>query len=180
MPFTGISNLLSQLRENIPPVASARDLTCSRPMLGNHGFSRLGCPNICRKFGGWPTLSFWNLDFPSKVGAPSFAATPGSPASGLGSLGWSSDGWVYRRVPHLRDGFIVAKVGRLPPNPKDFFREFPRIIACQAPRPTQINSTNRKQMRKDFHPSGIVVMLRLLQLIYGHCCPTNDLPFCGN
>ena len=43
--------------------------------------------------GGWPTLSFWNLDS-SKVGAPSFAATPGSPASGRGSLGWSSEGWA--------------------------------------------------------------------------------------
>ena len=40
--------------------------------------------------GGWPTLSFLNLDFPSKVGVPSFAATPGSPASDLGSLGWET------------------------------------------------------------------------------------------
>ena len=40
--------------------------------------------------GGWPTLSFWKSYSPSKVGAPSFAATPGPPASGLGSLGWET------------------------------------------------------------------------------------------
>ena len=56
--------------------------------------------------GGWPTLSFWNLDPPSKVGAPSFAATPGSPASGLGSLGWSSDGWV---TPNLDAHFLPRR-----------------------------------------------------------------------
>jgi hypothetical protein len=37
--------------------------------------------------GGCPTLSFWNLDFPSKVGVPSFA--------------FSSEGWVYLQLRPL-------------------------------------------------------------------------------
>ncbi len=90
--------------------------------------------------GGWPRSEIhheirwrvthprsWNLDPPQIPGAPSFAATPGSPASGLGSLGWSCEGWVYRQSP---------------PAPEDFFREFPSKIAMSSPS-TPENQNNR-------------------------------------
>jgi hypothetical protein len=89
-----------------------------------------------------PTLSFWNLDSPSKMGAPSFAATPGSPASGLGSLGWSSEGWVYLPTP---------------PAPEDFFREFPRKIACQDPRHPKIPLTHTPSTTSPRKILGILV-----------------------
>jgi hypothetical protein len=42
---------------------------------------------------------------------------------------------------------------------EDFFLGFPRNSACQAPRPSKITSTSRKQKRKNFPASGIVDML---------------------